>query len=342
MQRDQLSEREELILATLVRTHVETGAPVGSAALLARDPHVDISAATVRKTLASLEEMGYVRQPHTSAGRLPTDRGYRFFVAHTVDVIDQHVLDVDRQRQQIERQLQQLSADEIHGQLAEIIGDVTMQLGIVLAPSFEEGQLARLELVHLTDRRLLLVVNLTAGPVRSLVIEVGTSVERRDLEGVSARLNERLGGLTIVEVQSTVRERVGDMACGSPELLRVVVDEIESLNQRPAGGVHVAGTHNICIQPEFRDALDVASVLELVEHKDVLAQVLAGRQGIVVTIGDENDRRELHLCSLVTASFDVAGAQGIIGVVGPTRMPYDRVVALVDYAASRAAQLGIC
>ena len=340
MPRDQLSEREELILATLVRTHVETGAPVGSTALLARDPHVDISAATVRKTLASLEDKGYVRQPHTSAGRLPTNRGYRFFVAQTIESVEQPILDVAHQRREIERQLQQLSADEIHGQLAEIIGDVTMQLGLVLAPNFEQGQLARLELVHLTDRRLLLVVNLSAGLVRSLVIEVGTSVERRDLEGVAARLNERLGGLTISEVQNTVRERIGDIACGSPELLRVVVDEIEALGQRPADDVHVAGTHNICVQPEFRDALDVASVLELVEHKDVLAQVLTGRQGVVVTIGDENDRRELRLCSLVTASYDIAGSQGVIGVVGPTRMPYDRVVALVDYAASRAAQLG--
>ena len=339
MPREQLTEREEIILAALVRAHVEMGVPVGSAVLLERDPHVDISAATVRKTLSILEDKGYVQQPHTSAGRLPTDRGYRFFVAHTVDTVETPVFDLDQQRREIERKLQKLSADEIHGQLAEIIGDVTMQLGLVMAPGFELGLLARIELVHLTRQRLLLVVNLTAGPVRSLVIEVGTSVERRDLEGVATCLNERLGGLTMSQVQTTVRERVGDMACGAPELLRVVVDEIEALSQRSVVDVHVAGAHNICVQPEFRDALDVASVLELLEHKQVLAQLLAGRRGVVVTIGDENDRRELRLCSLVTASYDVAGSQGVIGVMGPTRMPYDRVVALVDYAASRAAQL---
>ena len=339
MPREQLTEREEIILAALVRAHVETGVPVGSAALLERDPHVGISAATVRKTLSTLEDKGYVQQPHTSAGRLPTDRGYRFFVAHTVDAVEAPVFDLEQQRREIERQLQKLSADEIHGQLAEIIGDVTMQLGLVMAPSFELGLLAGIDLVHLTQQRLLLVVNLTAGPVRSLVIEVGTSVERRDLEGVATRLNERLGGLTMSQVQTTVRERVGDMACGAPELLRVVVDEIEALSQRPVVDVHVSGAHNICVQPEFRDALDVASVLELLEHKQVLAQLLAGRRGVVVTIGDENDRRELRLCSLVTASYDVAGSQGVIGVMGPTRMPYERVVALVDYAASRAAQL---
>ena len=139
---------------------------------------------------------------------------------------------------------------------------------------------------------------------------------------------------------------VGDQQVGE-HVVPVLADALEAvagdgvaLGQRPADDVHVAGTHNICVQPEFRDALDVASVLELVEHKDVLAQVLTGRQGVVVTIGDENDRRELRLCSLVTASYDIAGSQGVIGVVGPTRMPYDRVVALVDYAASRAAQLG--
>jgi heat-inducible transcriptional repressor len=186
----------------------------------------------------------------------------------------------------------------------------------------------------------LLVVSLETGPVRSLVIEVGTTVDAQEVVGVSIRLNERLAGRTVWEVRATVRERIRELGTRfEPELLRAVVDEIETLATAPRDSLHVAGARNICVQPEFRDSSDVAGLFDLVEHREVLAGLLSDRKGVVVTIGDENELHELHLCSLVTASYQVHGAVGVVGVVGPTRMPYDRVVALVNYAASRAPDL---
>ena len=157
---------------------------------------------------------------------------------------------------------------------------------------------------------------------------------------MSTRLNERLTGLTMAQVRETVRERIGTMAAGiQPELLRVVIDEIEALAASDGPTLHVAGARHICAQPEFRDSLDVAELFDLVEHRDELAGLLSDREGVVVTIGEEHDRQELRLCGLVTASYQVRGAVGIIGVMGPTRMPYDRVLALVNYTASRAPEL---
>ena len=340
MVREVLSDREEQVLAALVRAHIDLGVPIGSSSLLDRE-RLDVSPATVRKTLVSLEDKGFVRQPHTSAGRMPTNKAYRFYATHALGhESPSGGTSLDMLRKQLESKLQQVSAEEIHGQLAEIIGGVSMQLGLVLAPRFEQVIVDHVELVRLAERRMLLVVSLETGPVRSLVIEVGTTVDAQEVVGVSIRLNERLAGRTVWEVRATVRERIRELGTRfEPELLRAVVDEIETLVTAPRDSLHVAGARNICVQPEFRDSSDVAGLIDLVEHREVLAGLLSDRKGVVVTIGDENELHELHLCSLVTASYQVHGAVGVVGVVGPTRMPYDRVVALVNYAASRAPDL---
>lgn len=336
---ERLSAREQQVLEALVRAYVALGAPVGSKALLQLET-LDCGPATIRKVLRSLEEKGYVHQPHTSSGRLPTTKGYRFYVEDSLATYGGQVGEQAAVlRRQLEDRLRQVDVDEIHGQLAEILGEVSNQLGLVLAPSFEQGIFHRLELVQLAEYRLLLVATLSRGPVRSLVIEVGSSVSRRDLAAVGQVLNERLAGLSMADIRATVRERMLSASVGNPQLLRVVVEEIESLTARTGEELHVAGTRNICAQPEFRDSLDVAGLLDLLERKQTLASLLSERQGMVVTIGEENRVQEMRLCSLVTASYDVDGALGVIGVIGPTRMPYDRVVGLVNYAASRVAEL---
>lgn len=327
------------MLEALVRAYVDLGMPVGSRTILQREGF-DCSPATVRTVLATLEEKGYVRQPHTSAGRLPTTKGYRHFVqdalARSPEPTGEEAAAL---RRQIESTLREVGVDEIHGQLAEILGDVSSQLGVVLAPSFASAVFQRVELVRLAEHRLLLVAAISRGPVRSLVIEVGSSVSQGDLSAVARLLNERLAGISMADVRAMVRERVRSAAIGNPQLLRVVVDEIEAMAPRTGEELHVAGTRNICVQPEFRDSLDVAGLLDLLEHKESLASLLSERQGIVVTIGEENRVQEMRLCSLVTASYDAHGSVGVIGIIGPTRMPYDRVLGLVHYAAARVAEL---
>jgi heat-inducible transcriptional repressor len=286
-----------------------------------------------------LEEKGYLRQPHTSAGRVPTDEGYRAYVREIGEFGGVSPSEAVALRRQVEGAFGDGRADEIHGQLAEVIGDVSSLLGLVLAPSFEQGVFEGLELVGLTRRRLLLVATIRRGPVKSLVIEVESTVSRRDMASIARLLNERLAGLTMDEIRSTVRKRMQSASVKNPQLLRVVVDEIEALATATGDDLHVAGTRNIFVQPEFRDSLEIAGLMDLVERKDDLAHLLSDRQGVVVTIGTENEPREMHLCSMVTASYAVGGGGGVLGVIGPTRMPYERLVALLNYAATRAPEL---
>jgi len=336
MESSVLPERESLVLQALVEAYIDLGNPIASQTLCQREDW-EVSSATIRNALARLERKGYVKQPHTSAGRIPTDKGYRFYVAQRMT--EGGFKEEEDLQEQLEARLQDGSYEEILGQLARSIGDISHQLGLVMSPRFEQGIFHKLELVYLAENRLLLVVTISQGLVKSLVIEVDSRVSQDDLEMMGRLLNERLHGLTMAEIRRSVRERVRSLRTGNPQLLRVVAAEIQGLAYPSGADLHVAGTGNICLQPEFHDPLKVAGLMELVEEKDVLAHLLSMREGVVITIGKENVPRAMQLCSMVTASYEVDGALGVIGVIGPTRMPYGRVVTLVNCAALRAAAL---
>jgi len=336
MESSVLPERESLVLQALVEAYIDLGNPIASQTLCQREDW-EVSSATIRNALARLERKGYVKQPHTSAGRIPTDKGYRFYVAQRMT--EGGFKEEEDLQFQLEARLQDGSYEEILGQLARSIGDISHQLGLVMSPRFEQGIFHQLELVYLAENRLLLVVTISQGLVKSLVIEVDSRVSQDDLEMMGRLLNERLHGLTMAEIRRSVRERVRSLRTGNPQLLRVVAAEIQGLAYPSGADLHVAGTGNICLQPEFHDPLKVAGLMELVEEKDVLAHLLSMREGVVITIGKENVPRAMQLCSMVTASYEVDGALGVIGVIGPTRMPYGRVVTLVNCAALRAAAL---
>lgn len=334
-----LSKRERLILQALVKAYIAIGDPIGSRTLFRRE-NLGIAPATIRHILASLEEKGFVQQPHTSAGRVPTDRGYRFYVEESVVGDGDWQVDGEAElREQLDAKFQQENIDQILGQLAKILGDISQQLGLVMAPRFEQGIFHKLELIQLAEKRLLLVVTIRQGVVKSLVIEMDSNLSQRNLETMSRLLNERLNGLSMAEIRRSVRHRLRSLAAGNPQLLRVVAEEIEEMANPSGSGLYVAGTGNICLQPEFSDPLKVAGLMDLVEEKDRLAHILRDREGMVITIGKENRPRAMRLCSMVTASYEVNGARGVIGVIGPTRMPYGRVVSLVRHAAARAAGL---
>ena len=335
-----LSERESQVLCALIQAHVDSGMPIGSRLLLERECW-EFSAATVRNTLARLEEKGCVYQPHTSAGRVPTDRAYKHYVEQCMADgqfwREENYPAVERE---LELELREGDMDEILGQLAKIIGNISQQLGLVMAPKFDQGVLRRLELVELAEKRLLLVATIDRGLVKSLVMEIDAQVSRRELQITTRKLNECLQGLTLNEIRRTVRQRLESLEMGNPQLLRIVAEEMAEMALLEEAELHVAGAGNICLQPEFHDPRKVAELMDLVESRDLLTRLLWDREGVVVTIGAENTPpREMSSCSVVTASYKINDVLGVIGVIGPTRMPYGRLVSLVNYAASRATQL---
>jgi heat-inducible transcriptional repressor len=339
---DQLTDREREVLAAVVRTYIETAEPAGSRTIAKRFP-LGVSAATIRNTMGDLEERGYLFHPHTSAGRIPTDRAYRAYVDGLIWHPEVSLADRDRLRLELGR-----DSGVIEGILykaAQVLGVLTHELGVAIAPSFDAAVLERLELMQVSTDRLLLVLVLRGGLARTLFVQVASHLPSEAVAGVSLVLNERLAGLTLREIRASLRERLRDSAGGAreSELLNIFIEEADSLFDLPAGaqGVVLGSAQLLAEQPEFHSNEQMRTLLELTERRDLLRDALRRRSepGVTVTIGGENADPRLTAFTIVTASYRFGSLAGVIGVMGPTRMPYEKVLALVEHTSRMVEDL---
>jgi len=333
-----LTEREHTILEAVIRTYVETAEPAGSR-MVARRFALGISPATVRNTMSDLEEKGYLFHPHTSAGRVPTDLAYRLYV----DSLMQRQPLSARERVDIRRQLESggegAAIEHLLRRAAQVLGLLTQELGIAVTPRLDDATLERLDLVPIHEAKVLLVLTLRAAGVRTIYVDVPAAIPPSTLASVARVLNERLGGLKLREIRGTLPERLRDTAPaddpGAAELLNVFVQGADELFVGPAApdaDLHLGRASVLAEQPEFSSGERLRGLIELTERRDLLTQVLGRRpgEGLHVTIGMEHGDPALSEFTVVTSEYRSAGLKGVIGVIGPTRMPYERVIALVE------------
>ena len=339
-----LTERERQVLEAVIETYVATAEPAGSRTI-SRKFALALSAATIRNTMSDLEEKGYLYHPHTSAGRIPTDLAYRVYVnslmrPSEVSASESH---------QIREELAERSAvDQILERAAQVLGVLTKELGVAVGPSFEQAVLERVELLQAGSDRLLLVLTLKSGVVRTIFVDVPSHLAPEAVVNVAVVLNDRLAGLTLREIRATLPERLRDAApdAGSSELLNIFIQEADDLFDVPpaagsAGGVVLGSAQLLAGQPEFATKERFQGLLEVTERRDLLREALARRlgQGLTITIGAEHQDATLAPFTLVTASYRLGPLAGVIGVMGPTRMPYDKIVALVDHTSRLVGEL---
>ncbi len=331
---EKLSERERLILHSIVESFVHNAVPVGSR-YLSKKSGMDMSSATIRNVMMDLEERGLVAQPHTSAGRVPTDKGYRFYV----DSLMQVETLGEPEKQRILEQLRRVSlgVDTILEAASQVMARVSSQLGVVLSPRFYQGIFEKIELVAIAEKKILMVLSIKSGLVRTIVMEVAAEVTREVLEKTARVLNERLYGLSLNEIKQSLDRRMRHAGEANPELIERILGSAELLfSEEGRRGLHFGGTNNIVAQPEFTDHQQLAKILNLLENREILIHLF--EQGddpekISITIGDENRDELIKHCSLITASYHIGNISGTLGVLGPTRIRYSKVVALVDYMA---------
>ncbi|MBC7186227.1 MAG: heat-inducible transcription repressor HrcA, partial [Calditrichaeota bacterium] len=244
----ELTPREEQVFRSVVRNFIQNARPVGSR-LVAKQCGMDVSAATIRNVMADLEEKGLITHPHTSAGRVPTDRGYRYYVDTLMQVDDL----TPQEREDIRRKLLSPSADveQILESSSRALGNISKLLGVVLAPRFYQGVFDRLDLVEIADKRILVIIRVKSGLVKTILMEIDSNLSRDRLEETARVLNERLHGLTLLEIKRSIDKRMADISEGSPDLVRLIVGSAESVFD-VEGGAHfyVSGTGNILSQPE--------------------------------------------------------------------------------------------
>ncbi|MGB2768908.1 MAG: heat-inducible transcriptional repressor HrcA [Candidatus Zixiibacteriota bacterium] len=331
---ESLSERERLVLKSLINHYVATAEPVGSRAV-AQKYRLGISPATVRNTMQDLEEMGLITHPHTSAGRVPTDKGYRLYVDSMMGPEALTASEEDQIRREICADY--AAVEDILEQTALVLATVSKQLGLTIAPRFDSGILTSINLIPVAEKKILVVLAVKHGLVRTVLLEAESSVDVKSLEKTADVLNEKLSGLTLGEIKESIDLRLKETSPADARLIKLFLDSTDSLlDLTEPDQMHLGGTTNIVDQPEFKDREKLRSLIEVLEEKKLLAELISAKgikEGISITIGKELERGEMESCSLVTSPYEAGKVRGTIGIIGPTRMRYSKLVSMVQYTA---------
>ncbi len=334
-ERVSLTERQRVILKLIVQEYVATGRPVGSKTLTQRYP-IGVSSATIRNEMAELEQVGFLHQAHTSGGRIPTDQGYRYYVHHLMGAPELSSGDqimIRHQFRQVEGQLDQW-VEFAASVLAETAGNIS----IVSAPRTMIARLRHFELISLQPRVALLILVTQESVVRQMMVHLPSDADQGELSRISEALVAVTRGLTAAEIES----RVIGASPVSRYVLEQIVIGLRGLDSVAHTQIRHSGLENILGQPEFAGE-EVHSVLELLRGGSILAAVLpqlSGSSDVEVFIGDENPADALRRFGVVMATYGIDGeVTGILGVLGPTRMPYWRSISSVRYMARLMSDL---
>ncbi len=333
-----LSDREREILRLVVQSFVQTAGPVGSRTLVQRYG-LELSPASIRNTMSDLEEAGYLEHPYTSAGRVPTPRGYRTFV----DELMQTPRLTAAEKAVLRAALDQMvgGREELLRETSKVLGRLSNLLGVVLAPNLATGVLERLEAIPLSSNRLMFVLSLRGGLVRTIVLEMDVVLARNEIERVVEMLNERLAGLTLEEIRATFAQRVRGLDADDNALVRLILDQSSAFfaEANEASRISLSPTSPLLEQPEFQQPDELRHLIGLLEDEQFLVQLFEDRaEGsetprAIVTIGPEHVDGKTTRYSLVTARYRLGTSFGTVGVLGPLRMDYARVVTVVEHVA---------
>lgn len=339
----ELTERESLILQAVVHLYITSAEPVGSRAVVRRFG-LDLSPATVRNVMADLEEAAYLKQLHTSSGRVPTDKGYRYYVDYLMQIQD--VTQTERGR--IEQRLgERLSdADEVLRQTSYLLALISHQTSIVEPPSLSVAEVEHVEVVPLGERRLVFLVADNYGGVRTMVFQSPLKVSSDDANRLNRFMNEQLRNTPVDRVVASLESKINSFI---DEQRRLAEQAVELLKMLPSGAsdtLFLEGATMLFEQPEFKNVEKAREVFGLLEERDRVMELL--RAGAVnqephlsrVVIGSEAHQEGFEDLSIVSAPYKVGEKTvGMLGVVGPRRMPYSRLTGLVEYTAARLGGL---
>lgn len=341
----ELNERERRVLEAVIQSYVETAEPAGSRTI-SRRFGLGVSPATIRNTMSDLEEKGYLYHPHTSAGRVPTDIAYRLYVDSLMRVAPIASSDRDRLTEQLTA-TGGSTIEAILRRAAQSLSVLTQELGMAVGPRLDKIVLQKLELVRMSSERLVLVLSLQGGAVRTIFVEIGEPIADNALAEVQVVLNERLAGHTLAEIRSSLSSRLRDAnsAPGGRELLNIFVQEGDSIFDDPLKRDEslVLGQASVLAeQPEFASSDKMRRLLALTESNEHLTELLRRRHvspGVSITIGNEHADPRFENFTIVTSEYRAGSLTGVIGVIGPTRMPYEKVIAVVTHASRLVSDL---
>lgn len=335
----ELSERQKTLLLLIIRDHIETAQPIGSKRLADRY-HLKLSPATIRNEMSALTDMGYLRQPHTSAGRVPTEEGYRYFVSQ---MMDQAVLPESVQRT-ISHQFHQSGSDVNQWMTlaASILAHQSQGVSVITAPHTEQIRFKHVELISTQGRQVLMILVLVGGEVDQQVLTLAEPVLQERLSQTASRINGLLAGLT-VDALSALPVRSDPL---DQDILTLIIQDMRRNADRVSGEIYTDGLTNVLSEPEFTETDEARRALKIFGEPSTLKELLdrttrvGNFGGLQVLIGGEGVWEELRQCSMVIARYGVPGlATGMLGVLGPMRMSYSRTIPTVRYVAGLLSEM---
>ncbi len=337
-----LSSRKKDILQAVVTDYIKMAQPVGSRTI-SRRYQVGLSPATIRNDMADLEEMGYLLQPHTSAGRIPTQKGYRYYVDELMETADLEESEKDKIKQVYEfEKIREI--EEIIKYTTNLLSSLTNYTSLVIGPQLKKSAFKKLQIMPFDNQRALLLLVADTGFVKNKVIHYPQTLSSGELNRIVSYLNRRLEGLTIDKLTSRLISELRRDLYHHIKFLEETFTLLEESLAEDERRVFLGGTTNILSQPEFGDLEKVRALLSLFEQNTLLANLLArpvaGIDGITVRIGRENMLEEVQECSLVIATYCLGKeVVGTIGVLGPTRMEYSRTIAILEQIVNQLQKI---
>ena len=336
-----ISERMRRILGIIIEDYILTAEPMGSRTL-AKKSALNLSPATLRNIMSDLEELGLLSHPYTSAGRIPTEKGFRFYVDSILDI---HELS-DREQQEIRSRYlnYQMEGTDLFRETSRILSSSSHYLGVVWAPRMGLVVLQHIEFVKLKRHFVLALLVSTTGLVQNRIIEVENDFSQSELDHLSDYLNRLLGGLTLYEVKERLLEQMRVEKSTYDHLLEQAIKLGEqAFSSIDETDVFIEGRTNILHEPEFSNISRMTDLFRAFEEKATMVKLLdkfMAPKGVQIAIGSESQVQEMETCSLVTSTYGCEGqVWGALGVIGPRRMNYSKVIPLVDYSAKLLTEI---
>lgn len=329
----QIDERKFLILQAIIDDYIMTAMPVGSRTI-SRKAGVGFSPATIRNEMSDLEELGYLAQPHTSAGRIPSPKAYRLYVDQLMKVGKLSADDRDWMQDHLDFRSRQV--ENVIRSAANVLSDATQYTSVIVAPKLGSLRIKHIQLVPVAERTALMIIVTNVGIVKDAVIRVPEGLNADDLYSISRMLTEKLADKPLEAVRQTFSELLRDTEQNRKllgETLQVIEKKLES---EDSDDVIIGGSSKLLDYPEYSDVGKAKHFLSVLESKDMVRRLVKRDGGLEITIriGPENEMPEMKDCSIVTANYRVGNhSSGTLGIIGPTRMNYNRVITVLDYMA---------
>jgi heat-inducible transcriptional repressor len=334
-----LTERQKLILSAIVDDYIRSAEPVGSRSISKRG-NVAYSPATIRNEMSDLEELGYLEQPHTSAGRIPSHLGYRYYVDHLLQTGNLKPEELAMLKNALADRIMQI--EQVMQQVAVITSNLTNLTSIVLGPEIFSTSLRHLQILPLDEKRAVAIIVTNTGLVENKLVTIPEGISVNSIERTVAILNAKLKGVPIYQLKSKLyTEIAAEMKKHVDEFERLIATIDSALQQDDNQRLYMSGATNMLNQPEFRDVEKAKPFLDLLDKAELLVQMVSGvGEGVQVRIGTENTLEAMRDCSLVTATYSLNGQPiGVIGVLGPTRMEYGKVIGLLRHISQDLTEI---